>query len=184
MDLSGKLLIAMPTLGDNWFQRSVVLMCRHSEEGAMGLIINKRARDLQLSDLLEQFEITPDPPDFNMPVHFGGPVETGRGFVLHSGEYRSQLQTLDVTGALGMTATIDILEDLATGKGPERALLMLGYAGWGPGQVESEITMNGWLTVDADADLIFARPDGEKWEAALGRLGVNPLTLSAAAGRA
>ncbi|MBI6629316.1 YqgE/AlgH family protein [Pontibaca salina] len=184
MDLTGKLLIAMPGMGDMRFEHSVVVMCSHNDEGAMGLILNKPASDVRLSDLLDQFDIVPDPPSRDMTVHFGGPVETGRGFVLHSSDYVSNLQTLTINDWLSMTATIDILEDIAVGKGPERALMMLGYAGWGPGQIESEIAMNGWLTADPEAELLFSRPDHEKWEAALKLLGVDPLTLSAAAGRA
>ncbi len=184
MDLTGKLLIAMPGMGDMRFEHSVVVMCSHTDEGAMGLIVNKPASDVRLSDMLDQFDIVSDPPGRDMAVHFGGPVETARGFVLHSEDYVSSLQTLEVTDRLSMTATLDILEDIAVGKGPQRALMMLGYAGWGAGQIEGEIAMNGWLTADPDPELIFARPDHEKWEAALNLLGVDPLTLSAAAGRA
>ena len=150
----------------------------------MGLIVNKPAQDVRLSHLLEQLEIEPKPPGRDMAVHFGGPVENARGFVLHSPDYASHLQSMAVTDSFSMTATLDILEDIAVGTGPERALMMLGYAGWGPGQLESEISMNGWLTADADPDLIFGLDDAEKWEAALRSLGVDPLTLSASAGHA
>lgn len=185
MDLNGKLLIAMPDMGDPRFEHSVVFLCSHGDDGAMGLIVNKPAADVQLADLLKQLEIKPDRPERGqMPVHFGGPVETARGFVLHSADYDANLHSMKVDETFSMTATMDILEDIATGNGPERALLMLGYAGWGPGQLESEIAMNGWLTTEADADLVFARSDESKWEAALKTLGVDPLTLSASAGRA
>ncbi|GAA6200079.1 YqgE/AlgH family protein [Aquicoccus sp. SU-CL01552] len=185
MDLTGKLLIAMPEMGDPRFERSVVFLCSYSDDGAMGLIVNKPAGDVHLSDLLKQLDIKPDRPERGrMPVHFGGPVETARGFVLHSDGYDANLHSMKVSPGFSMTATLDILEDLAAGQGPERALLMLGYAGWGPGQLESEITMNGWLTTDADPDLVFGQPDDAKWEAALRTLGVDPLTLSASAGRA
>ena len=117
-------------------------------------------------------------------MHFGGPVETGRGFVLHSDEYRSALETLRVGDGIALTATRDILEDIATGKGPERAQLMLGYAGWGPGQLEGEIAQNGWLTCEASPEVIFDLPDAEKWGAALKTLGIDPLGLSASAGHA
>lgn len=185
MDLTGELLIAMPGMGDLRFEHSVVFLCSHTADGAMGLIVNKPAQDVALSDLLEQLEIKADPPDHGqMPVHFGGPVESARGFVLHSADYDANLHSMQVSDAFRMTATLDILEDIAVGQGPERALMMLGYAGWGPGQLEHEITMNGWLTTEAGADLIFGTPDGDKWSAALKTLGVDPLTLSASAGHA
>ncbi|MDF1718104.1 MAG: YqgE/AlgH family protein [Antarcticimicrobium sp.] len=185
MDLTGKLLIAMPEMGDPRFEHSVVFLCSYGDDGAMGLIVNKPAGDVRLSDLLAQLDIKPDTPERgNMRVHFGGPVETARGFVLHSDGYDANLHSMKVSEGFSMTATLDILEDIATGQGPERAQLMLGYAGWGPGQLESEIAMNGWLTTDADADLVFGLPDDAKWEAALKTLGVDSLTLSATAGRA
>lgn len=184
MDLTGKLLIAMPGMGDMRFEHSVVFLCSHGPEGAMGLIVNKPAEDVRLSDLLSQLDIVPQPPERDMPVHFGGPVESARGFVLHSTDYASSLQSMKVSDEFSMTATLDILEDIATGAGPKRALMMLGYAGWGPSQLESEIAMNGWLTAEADPALIFATADAEKWGAALKSLGVDPLTLSASAGRA
>lgn len=184
MDLTGKLLIAMPGMGDLRFEHSVVFLCSHGDEGAMGLIVNKPAEDLKLSQLLEQLEIKPAPPGRDMVVHFGGPVESSRGFVLHSPDYTSNLQSMKISDEFSMTATLDVLEDIAIGSGPERALMMLGYAGWGPGQLESEIAMNGWLTTDASAELVFELNDVEKWEGALRTLGVDPLTLSASAGHA
>ncbi|MGD9865075.1 MAG: YqgE/AlgH family protein [Pseudodonghicola sp.] len=185
MDLTGKLLIAMPGMGDPRFERSVVFLCSHGDDGAMGLIVNKPARDVRFSDLLDQLDITPDRPERGaMPVHFGGPVETARGFVLHSAEYEANLHSMKVSDGFSMTATMDVLEDIAHGRGPRQALLMLGYAGWGPGQLEGEIGMNGWLTAEADPDLIFSDYDAGKWEAALRSLGVDPLSLSASAGRA
>lgn len=185
LDLTGMLLIAMPGMGDLRFEHSVVFLCSHTDKGAMGLIINKPAEDVMMLDLLEQLDIIPESAErANVPVHFGGPVENARGFVLHSSEYDAQLHSMKVSDAFSMTATLDILEDIAQGKGPEKALMMLGYAGWGPGQIEAEIVMNGWLTADADADLVFAPDDGAKWAAALNSLGVDPLTLSASAGRA
>lgn len=150
----------------------------------MGLIINKPTEDLRMGDLLGHLSITPGDAMRNLPVHFGGPVEHGRGFVLHDDGYRSDLATLNVDRGFGMTATLDILEDLAAGHGPERAILALGYAGWGPGQLEQELAQNGWLTCEADSDLVFATPDAGKWEAALARLGVSALMLSSEAGRA
>lgn len=184
MDLTGKLLIAMPGMGDPRFAHSVVLLCAHSADGAMGLIVNKPTPDLRMHDLLEQLSIAATDQTRNLPVHFGGPVEHGRGFVLHDRGYRSTISSLDVNDDFAMTATLDILEDMAGGAGPSRALLALGYSGWGPGQLESELTQNGWLTCDADAELVFDTPDLAKWETALTRLGISPLVLSSEAGHA
>jgi putative transcriptional regulator len=182
--LEGKLLIAMPGMEDPRFDKSVVFMCAHSDEGALGLIINKPTPELQFRNLLEQLEIEVTPPSRDIRVHFGGPVENGRGFVLHSGDYLSNEATLRVNDAFGMTATLDVLEEIAEGTGPSSALLALGYAGWGPGQLESEILQNGWLTCDAAPDLVFGAEDETKWTAALNTLGVDALALSETAGRA
>lgn len=184
MDLTGKLLIAMPGMGDPRFAQSVVILCSHGPDGAMGLIVNKPAPEVHLSDLLDQLGITPNPPASDLAIHFGGPVEGVRGFVLHSGENERDSPSLVVSDAFHMTATMDILEDIARGQGPGHALMMLGYAGWGPGQLESEIAMNGWLTAEADAALVYDMEDEDKWAAALQSLGIDPLTLSASAGRA
>ncbi|GAB4284282.1 MAG: YqgE/AlgH family protein [Roseovarius sp.] len=184
IDLNGKLLIAMPDMGDPRFAYSVILVCAHSAEGAMGLVINKPTQDLRLSNLLEQLEVTRSADARDLPVHFGGPVEQGRGFVLHDHGYHSSVSTLDIGSDFAMTATMDILEDLAQGRGPAHAMVALGYAGWGPGQIESEIARNGWLTCEADIGLVFETPDAMKWEAALKKLGISALTLSGAAGRA
>ncbi|MEM8578586.1 MAG: YqgE/AlgH family protein [Pseudomonadota bacterium] len=183
MDLTGHLLIAMPGMEDFRFDRSVVLLCTHGPDGAMGLIVNKPARDVALKDVLAQLDIGSAGPLERMRVHFGGPVETARGFVLHSSEYRSRLQTLAVTDDLAMTATQDILEDIAAGDGPAQAQVMLGYAGWGPGQLEGEIAANGWLTAAAAPDLVFGA-DAPKWEAAIRSVGIDPRLLSGSAGRA
>jgi len=182
--LTGQLLIAMPGMGDPRFDRSVIFMCSHGEDGALGLIVNKPTPSLTFAGLLEQLNIGIDSPARNLAVHFGGPVETGRGFVLHSGDYGENSSTLGVGAAFGMTATLDILEDIARGDGPEEAILTLGYSGWGPGQLESEILANGWLTCDASGDIVFSSDDTGKWSAALSSIGVDPLTLSATAGRA
>ncbi|MCE8009206.1 YqgE/AlgH family protein [Aestuariivita sp.] len=184
LDLTGKLLIAMPGMGDPRFEASVVFVCSHSGEGAMGLIINKPAPEVRLAELLEQLDIDPRAEGLNRPVHFGGPVEGGRGFVLHGRDYGSSIQTLEVTDEIGMTATLDVLEDIARGTGPSQALMLLGYAGWGAGQLEGEIGRNGWLTADASADLIFGLPDERKWSAALKTLGIEPMMLSGSAGHA
>lgn len=188
MDLTGKLLIAMPGMSDPRFDKAVVFMCAHSDGGAMGLIVNKPMPELEFKDLLRQLKIE-KPKGHNHPsseirVHFGGPVENGRGFVLHSGEYGVKEGTLEVDGGYAMTATRDILTDIAQGTGPDDAFLALGYSGWGPGQLEDEIGQNGWLTTDASPDLVFATDNDGKWGKALNSLGVDPLTLSATAGRA
>lgn len=183
-NLSGKLLIAMPGMGDPRFAHAVIFVCAHSEEGAMGIIVNKPAPELLFSDLLEQLEIPLGDGYRDIRVHFGGPVETGRGFVLHSSEYQSEAGTLEVDAGTSMTATTDVLADMAVGQGPEQSFMALGYSGWGPGQLESEILDNGWLTSDAREDIIFGRANEHKWTAALKMLGVDPLTLSATAGHA
>jgi putative transcriptional regulator len=182
--LSGKLLIAMPGMGDPRFDRSVVFLCDHSAKGAMGLIVNKPMREIRFSELVEQLGIDARDPLPQMPVHFGGPVEGGRGFVLHTADYASNDSTLGIDGHFGMTATLDIVQDIATGHGPTHAIFALGYSGWGPGQLESEIRQNGWLTCDAATDLVFARDDGGKWAAALKAMGIEALSLSGVAGRA
>lgn len=184
MDLTAKLLIAMPGMGDPRFDKSVIFLCAHSDDGAMGLIVNKPVPDLGFSDLLDQLGIASGPQPIRLPVHVGGPLEHGRGFVLHSADYGRPGSTLGIDGAFGMTATLEILEDMAQGRGPRSAMLALGYAGWGPGQLEGEIQRNGWLTCDASEGLIFETADDEKWTAALKELGVDALVLSSSAGRA
>ncbi|WP_208351683.1 YqgE/AlgH family protein [Pseudaestuariivita rosea] len=184
IDLTGKLLIAMPGMGDPRFDRSVIYMCAHSDEGAMGLIVNKPAPEVRFSDLLDQLSIKASINTQKVTVHFGGPVEHGRGFVLHSADYGANSSTLRVDDNVGMTATLDILEDIAMGVGPEASLMTLGYSGWGPGQLEDEIGRNGWLTCDAKMPIIFDRNNDGKWSAALQELGIDPLLLSAEAGHA
>jgi len=183
-NLTGHMLIAMPGMEDPRFEHSVVFICDHSDDGAMGLIINKPSGDVDMPTLLSQLDIDSASDLSGRSVHFGGPVEMGRGFVLHTGEYTSVVTTLEVREDIQMTATLDILEDLASGQGPEKWLMMLGYSGWAGGQLKSEIAANGWLVCDAAPDLIFDLPDVEKWEAALNSIGVAALALSAAGGRA
>ncbi|MGB1234756.1 MAG: YqgE/AlgH family protein [Planktomarina sp.] len=184
INLVGKLLLAMPSMSDPRFEKSVIYICAHSREGAMGLIVNKPAARLKFSDLMDQLdiEIADAAPDIH--VHFGGPVENGRGFVLHTTDYMVNDSTLAVDGTFGMTATLDILEDIALGQGPNTALLALGYSGWTAGQLDAEILQNGWLICDATADLVFHLDDDAKWAAALDSMGISPLMLSADAGRA
>lgn len=184
MNLNGRLLIAMPSMGDARFERSVIFICSHSDKGAMGLIVNKPAEDLKFKDLLKQLEIEAPATARSIRIHVGGPVEFGRGFVLHSADYGEGDSTMHVDSRFAMTATIDILEDIALGDGPDQALLAMGYAGWGPGQLEQEIVSNGWLIGDATEGLVFGRNDAGKWQGALNVMGINPLLLSAEGGRA
>ena len=183
--LDGKMLVAMPGMGDMRFERAVIYMCAHSGEGAMGLMINKPAKELAFPDLLEQLGIeTGEKADGGPPIYFGGPVEHGRGFVLHTVDYDSEGSTMRVDARFGMTATVDILKDIAEGRGPRKALLALGYSGWGPGQLEDELRRNGWLTCDADEALIFGTEPGGRWEAAMARIGIDPRLLSSEGGSA
>lgn len=182
--LDGQILIAMPGMGDPRFERSVIFMCAHSPEGAMGLIINKPAPELRFRDLLRQLKIENSADVNSVRVHFGGPVEHGRGFVLHSSEYLVEGASLEVSSSFAMTATLEVLQDMARGSGPDRALLALGYSGWGPGQLEGEIQANGWLIGAADPDLIFGARDQDKWAEALRSQGIDPRLLSTEGGRA
>ncbi len=182
--LDGQLLIAMPGMGDPRFEKSVVFLCAHSEDGALGLIVNKPSEQVSFRHLLDQLSLDVGEPQRDIRVHFGGPVENERGFVLHTADYATEAATLRVSERFGMTATLDVLEEIARGDGPKSALLALGYAGWGPGQLEDEILQNGWLTCDADPELVFGSDDAGKWEAALKTMGIDPLLLSSTAGRA
>lgn len=183
MELAGNILIAMPGMADPRFERSVILICAHSAEGAMGIILNKPAQEMSFAGLLEHLKIPLVAEGRDIRVHFGGPVERGRGFVLHSPDWQAG-GGMAVPGGFAMTATLDILEALARGGGPDKALLALGYSGWGPGQLEAEIARNDWLTSEAAEGLVFGADDRVKWSAALRGMGIDPLTLSAAAGRA
>jgi putative transcriptional regulator len=186
--LDGQLLVAMPVMSDPRFARSVIYMCAHSEEGAMGLIINQRASHISFPDLLERLGIVSAEDDSaisgNMSIHVGGPVETGRGFVLHSSDYFADDSTLPIEDGVCLTATIDILRAIAAGHGPNRALLALGYAGWSPGQLESEIHANGWLNCPADPDLIFGPNLETKYSRAMAKIGIDPSHLVSDAGHA
>jgi putative transcriptional regulator len=181
--LTGQLLIAMPGMADPRFARSVIYMCAHSEDGAMGLVINRELDSLKFADLLEQLGVDDNRADRPVPIHFGGPVETGRGFVLHSADY-NQDGTLVVSDETALTATVDILRAIADGAGPRHRFLALGYAGWAPGQLESEIQANGWLCVEADAGLLFDNDPDEKWSRAMAKLGIDAHMLSTDSGRA
>ena len=181
--LEGQLLIAMPAMTDERFHRSVIYLCAHSAEGAMGLIVNKVLDSISFDELLTQLDIEPAGADTAPPVHFGGPVESGRGFVLHSADYL-QDSSIEVDGDTALTATVDILRDVAAGRGPKQSLLAIGYAGWGPGQLESEIHENAWLHAPVSSELVFGGDDETKWDRALKSLGIDVSLLSATAGRA
>jgi putative transcriptional regulator len=181
--LTGQLLVAMPQMLDPFFERAVVYLCAHSQnDGAMGLVVNKTIDTFTIDELYAQLEIEPVTRR-PQPVHFGGPVATGHGFVLHSTDYREE-GTLGLGGEFAMTATIDILRATGKGVGPRQSLVALGYAGWGPGQLDAEIQANGWLMVAADAGLVFDTEDASKWQRALAKLGVSPEMLSGETGRA
>lgn len=187
-NLTGKLLIAMPGMLDPRFERSVILVCSHTEDGAMGLVVNRPMPDIGFAHLLDQLGIETGENIIDIPVGFGGPVEPGRGFVLHRLDEVTDLEdpegTLRIDAGLAMTSTRDILEDFARGQGPQPALLALGYAGWGPGQLDDEILSNGWLTSDRGDDIIFGAQNDQKWTLALHGLGVDPRLLSSTAGHA
>ncbi len=191
VSLEGQLLIAMPSMTDPRFLRSVIYMCAHSDEGAMGLIVNQTSNNLSFADLLDRLEIFPEDEEGadygivpELPVHIGGPVESGRGFVLHSSDYFVEDSTLPIQSDICLTATLEILRALAAGTGPRHAILALGYAGWSPGQLESEIQANGWLTCPATSEIVFAGGHEEKYDRALAQLGINPSHLVADAGHA
>ena len=182
--LEGKILIALPGMNDPRFEKSVIYMCAHSTTGAMGIIVNKPIEGLDFQELLRRLELPVSERTPNSPILFGGPVETGRGFVLHSGEYESTESTLPISPDISLTATLDILRAISEGHGPQKALFALGYAGWGPGQIEAEIQGNGWVHCDPDPNLIFGNDMESKWAVALRKLGIDMSGLSAHAGRA
>lgn len=182
--LGGKLLIASPLMGDPRFDRSVVFMCSHGEDQAMGLVVNQPLDGLRLPDLLDQLDIAGGGEAEDAPVFNGGPVNRDRGFVLHSLDVHLGPATLEVSDSLGLTATKEILDALASDTPPERFLMMLGYAGWDAGQLEDEIGANAWLVCEAEEALLFAEDAGGKWAGALRQLGVTPQFLSASSGHA
>lgn len=182
--LTGQLLIAMPGMSDPRFAHTVIYMCAHSEDGAMGLVVNKLSDSIAFKELLEQVGVDDCAIQRDLPVHIGGPVETARGFVLHGDDYEHE-GTMPVENGIGLTASVDILRDVAEGAGPKHCLLALGYSGWGAGQLEQEIQQNGWLTANADESLIFgAGLDEDRWRSAIKTLGIDPSMLSSTAGRA
>lgn len=189
--LDGQFLVAMPAMTDKRFARSVIYLCAHSVQGAMGLIVNQRASHITFPELLGQLSIPGgedepglEPDLIDVDVHVGGPVETGRGFVLHSSDYFAADSTLSIDDGVSLTATVDILKAIASGKGPGRAILALGYAGWRPGQLESEIQANGWLHCPPDLDLLFDRDLDQKYDRAMSKIGIDPSHLVNEAGHA
>ncbi len=181
--LKGSLLLATAALDGSYFAKAVIYLCAHNKDGAMGIIINQPMQTIKFHELLEQLNLK---PGFNVPspvVHLGGPVDASRGFVLHSTDV-TKGDTLKIDEHLGITGTVDILRLMAEGRGPQKSLLALGYAGWGPGQLEQELQENSWLTVGADDGIIFDHDLDHKWEKALRKLGVDPVQLSATAGTA
>ncbi len=181
--LSGKILIAMPRMSDRRFAKTVIFLCVHRPDGAMGLVVNRLAGSLTYGELLNQLEIESPVQNDDRPVHFGGPLETSRGFVLHTTD-RMEEGTLVVDEEIGLTSTTDILRSIVAGDGPQQSLLALGYAGWGPGQLDAELQANAWLCVAADDALLFDRDVDTKWHRAIAKLGIDVNMLSAEAGRA
>ena len=189
--LEGQMLIAMPTLRDGPFARAVVYLCAHRKDGAMGIIVNQRAETIDFPQLLVQLDVVKPDESIVLPpragdvrVLRGGPVEKGRGFVLHSRDYFVDNSTVTIADDICLTATLDILRAIAGGKGPEKAVLALGYAGWSSGQLESEILANGWLNCPADPSLVFDSDLASKYDRALAKIGVNAAMLSSEAGHA
>ena len=177
MNLTGKLLISMPSLEDERFEKTVIYMCAHSKEGAMGIIINKKIDYDLYPDLLEQLGVDKPLIDKKLYIRYGGPVESGRGFVLHSDEV-TQKETLSINKGIALTSTSEFFEDLSKGNGPKNSIIALGYAGWGPGQIELELSSNSWMTLEADTNFIFDESVKNKWNDAFSLLGVDPNKLS------
>jgi len=189
--LDGQLLVAMPTMQDERFARAVIYVCAHSPEGAMGIVINQPAQNIRFPDLLVQLDVIPSSGLIELPnqadavrVLKGGPVETGRGFVLHTADFFIENSTLPIEEGICLTATLDILKAIARGKGPASAVLALGYAGWAPGQLENEIQANGWLNCDADSELLFGPNTEDKYNQAMRKIGIDPGKLASEAGHA
>ncbi len=181
--LDGHLLVAMPTMSDPRFARTVIYLCAHTADGAMGLVVNKLLDSLTFPDLLEQLGIQTSNTGDEIRVHFGGPVESARGFVLHSTDYMHDASMI-VDGNIALTATVDVLKAMADGMGPRRHLLALGYAGWAPGQLDAEIQANGWLLCPADENLVFGTDVISKWSQAVDKIGIDITKLATQSGHA
>src|SRR3954468_11806675 len=189
--LDGQMLIAMPAMRDERFARSLIYVCAHSSEGAMGIVVNQPAANIKFPDLLVQLDVIPASDLIQLPrragtvkVLKGGPVETGRGFVLHSADFFIENSTLPIDEGICLTATLDILKAIARGNGPKSAILALGYAGWSPGQLENEVQQNGWLHCSADSELIFGEDIDAKYDRAMEKIGIRPGMLSSEVGHA
>lgn len=180
--LTGQFLLAMPGIGDPRFERAVIAVCAHDADGAVGIGVGAEIADLKFTDLLEQLSLDPGAAD-DAPVHFGGPVEMRRGFVLHSADWSGQ-DTIDVAGLWSLTGTVDVLRAIAEGKGPAHWVAALGYAGWGPGQLDGELVRPGWLSVPGDQALLFETPAADRWDRAMAQAGVDPRLLASGAGTA
>jgi putative transcriptional regulator len=181
--LTGHLLIAMPAMEDPRFAHSVIYLCAHTPEGAMGLVLNRPLQRPKFDELLRQLEVAPVPPARRIRLCAGGPMDNARGFVLHTTDWTGE-GSLRVDDTVALTASLDVLKEIAEGRGPREGLLALGYAGWGPGQLDEEIQQNAWLSVPADETIVFDGDDDTKWRRALGKLNIDPLLLSGAAGHA
>lgn len=181
--LAGKIIIAMPSMKDSRFQKTIIYMIEHNAKGAMGLVLNKQLGEVTLSDLFKQMNVDIKGLDNNMPVYFGGPVETERGFILHSTD-QLYTQSKSVPGGYALTATTDILKSIATGTGPKKMVFALGYAGWSAGQLDQEIMQNAWLHVEADDRLVFCGQQEKAWTMALNKIGIAPEQLQEGFGTA
>src|ERR1700744_6535209 len=181
--LTGQLLIAMPAMEDPRFAHSVIYLCAHTPEGAMGLVLNRPLQKPKFDDLLRQLEVAPVPPARRIQLCQGGPMDNARGFVLHTTDWTGE-GSLKVDDTVALTASLDVLKAIAEGNGPREGILALGYAGWGPGQHNAEIQQNAWLSVPSDETIVFDDAHDTKWRRALGKLNIDPLLLSGAAGHA
>lgn len=181
--LEGQLLVATPAIIDSCFARSVVYVCAHNSTGAMGLVINHTIENVSYGDILKQLSIPSAGAKRKMPVYFGGPVEAARGFVLHSADY-AQEETIHMPNGISLTSNLQILRDIASGQGPQKNILALGYSGWSPGQLEAEIESNSWINVPASEKILFETDDSAKWQAAAQVLGVDMFKLTGPAGHA
>ena len=181
--LAGQLLIAMPGMADPRFTRAVIYVCSHGPNGAMGLVVNRLFGDADFRMLLDQLNVEASISTPDIPVQFGGPVEMGRGFILHSGDYLRE-GTTRIDESIAVTATVEIIQDIADGNGPERVMMALGYTGWSAGQLDEELKNNGWLTVAADEAIVFGEDLDSKWDRAMAKIGISPAMLSGTAGHA